>query len=92
MKLDLSDGCIHLGRRRHVKLQDARGTVLGCSRGTLWITQDNDPRDIVLAAGERFVLDRDGLALVQAIDDADVCFGEAQAPVAIGARSRSAYV
>ncbi|HEU0203198.1 MAG TPA: DUF2917 domain-containing protein [Burkholderiaceae bacterium] len=91
MNLDLSDGCIHLGRRRHLKLQDARGTTLDCVRGTLWITQDNDARDIVLEAGERFVLDRDGMALVQAIDSADVCLRESQAAVPVGSELRPAF-
>ena len=38
--------------------------VLATSFGALWITQSNDPRDIVIKGGESFVLDRPGLALV----------------------------
>jgi hypothetical protein len=34
--------------------------------GTLWITQEDDPSDVVLERGESFQLDRDGLALLLA--------------------------
>jgi hypothetical protein len=37
-----------------------------CLAGSLWITQDGDTDDVVLKAGECFVLDRRGLALVSA--------------------------
>ncbi len=46
----------------------AVGTEIRCDCGTVWITQDHDPRDIVLARDERFVLDVDQPALVQAFD------------------------
>ena len=35
--------------------------------GSVWITQQNDPRDIALDAGESFIFDRPGLAIVQAL-------------------------
>ena len=37
--------------------------------GAIWITQDGDRRDIVLARGEAFDFDRDGDALLSAFDD-----------------------
>jgi hypothetical protein len=45
--------------RRGLRLNAARGTLLRSVRGTLWITIDNDPRDIVLDPGESFVVDTD---------------------------------
>ena len=35
--------------------------------GKVWITQEGDPRDIVIDGDESFVFDRPGLAMVEAI-------------------------
>jgi hypothetical protein len=72
MNLQIEQGCVHLSRHGHFGLLDARGAKLTCVSGALWITQDNDIRDIVLTPGEHFELDRDGLAIVQATDNASV--------------------
>jgi hypothetical protein len=51
---------------------DGAGLTVRADSGRLWITQEKDTRDILLRAGEAFELDRDGLALVYAIDPAEV--------------------
>ena len=56
-----------------VQLDGARGTTLRVTRGVLWITLENDLRDVVLAAGDTFTIDRDGLTLVEAQDVTSVC-------------------
>jgi DUF2917 family protein len=56
-----------------VKLDGARGTTLRVTHGTLWITLENDTRDIVLEAGDVFTIDRGGLTLVEAQGRATVC-------------------
>jgi len=56
-----------------VQLDGARGTTLRVTRGTLWITLENDTRDVVLQAGDVFTIDRGGRTLVEAQDDAIVC-------------------
>lgn len=56
-----------------VQLDGARGTTLRVTRGTLWITLENDVRDVVLAAGDTFTIDRGGLTLVEAQNKATVC-------------------
>ena len=43
-----------------VRLDGARGTTLRVTRGTLWITLENDTRDIVLTAGDSYTIDRGG--------------------------------
>ncbi|HKX94943.1 MAG TPA: DUF2917 domain-containing protein [Methylibium sp.] len=59
-----------LPRRATLTLADRAGDRIDCLRGRLWITQDGDPRDIVLDAGASFELDRPGLAIVSALADA----------------------
>jgi hypothetical protein len=56
-----------------VQLDGARGTTLRVTRGVLWITLENDLRDVILAAGDAFTIDRDGLTLVEAQGAATVC-------------------
>jgi len=56
----------HLRTREVLNIRHGRGLAVRCLAGALWITQDGDTDDVVLEAGECFVLDRAGLALVSA--------------------------
>ncbi len=53
-------------------VNDGEGTCITARRGTVWITQDNDLRDVVLSSGESFRLDHPDLAIVQAFDSAEI--------------------
>ena len=72
-----------------VELQDARGTTVRVTRGTIWITQERDTQDIVLRAGDVWTVERQGLTLVEAQDDALVCVVGVRASV-IQSRNRNA--
>ena len=61
---------IDLGARESLPLPDLRGTTLRVTRGTLWITQQNDTQDIVLRPGDNWTIERNGLTLVEAQQDA----------------------
>lgn len=56
-----------------VRLDGARGTTLRITRGSVWITLENDTRDVVLTAGDAFTIDRGGLTLVEAQRRSTVC-------------------
>jgi len=56
-----------------VKLDGARGTTLRVTRGTVWVTLEDDTRDVVLKAGDVFTVDRGGLTLVEAQARSTVC-------------------
>ena len=56
----------HLRAREVLDVRNGQGLAVRCLAGALWITQDGDTDDVVLEAGECFVLDRRGLALVSA--------------------------
>ncbi len=58
---------IHVRRGGVLRLQEAEGTVVTCHAGAVWVTLEDDPRDILIEAGESFVIDRGGLSLVCAI-------------------------
>lgn len=60
---------VRLGAGQDLRLQDAAGWTVACSRGSVWLTQEADTRDVFLDGGERFALDRPGLALVLAREE-----------------------
>ncbi|HEY1327478.1 MAG TPA: DUF2917 domain-containing protein [Casimicrobiaceae bacterium] len=64
---------IDMGAREAITLQDVRGTTLRVTRGTIWLTQENDRKDVVLRVGDNWVVERDGATVVEAQDDAVVC-------------------
>jgi hypothetical protein len=57
-----------LARGKSLQLRDAVGCTVMCCAGTVWITQQNDARDIFLTAGQSFTFDRPGMALIYAVE------------------------
>lgn len=55
-----------------LELPDARGTTLRVTRGTLWVTQERDRRDVVLGAGDTWTVERHGLTVGEAQGDTGV--------------------
>jgi hypothetical protein len=81
---------ISLPARTLHRIEDARGTQVTCVSGVTWVTQEKDPRDLILAAGQSFVLDKGGLAVVFAFKDAVITVGEAVQFPALAAPARAA--
>ena len=67
MNTDLIRAAQTLDKGHLFRLHDALGLQVLCISGCLWVTQDGDPRDIVLEAGESFTIDRPGDALLSAL-------------------------
>lgn len=63
---------MELGSGQGLRLHDAAGWTVACLRGSIWLTQEADTRDVFLDAGDRFTLDRAGLALMLARQNAAV--------------------
>jgi hypothetical protein len=59
---------LELQRGDVLPLADARGVRVACLEGTLWITQEGDPHDIVVQSGEAHEVARDGRTVIQALD------------------------
>lgn len=79
---------LNLNRRQIHDLPDAGGQRLVCEAGSLWITLDHDPRDIVLEPGQAFTPARGQRALVYALEPSRLTVHAAQAPAA---RARPAW-
>ena len=59
---------ITLERGGTLRIDDPRGMVVEVKRGLLWLTQEGDARDRYLGACDWQRLDRDGVAVVSAIE------------------------
>lgn len=70
MQVAIQTPVTRLQRRQTFQLRARRGERIECQTGELWITQDGDPRDIVLGPRQCFTLDRSGNAVVSALKDA----------------------
>jgi hypothetical protein len=55
-----------------VRLREGRGITVTARAGAVWITEQDNPRDVVLTPGQSFTLARPGVALVQAVRDASI--------------------
>jgi hypothetical protein len=70
MRTDLPLASHTLPRGAMHRIDDGRGLLVQCLGGRLWLTQQGDPRDIVLDAGGEARIDRDGLSILTALRDA----------------------
>jgi hypothetical protein len=58
-------------------LDGAKGLQITAVKGTVWLTQAMDPRDIILTRGQSFIVDRKGRVVVYAFKDAAIVVGPA---------------
>jgi hypothetical protein len=72
MNTDLNLAATTLRQRELHRIVDAKGALLQCLHGTVWLTQHGDRRDIVLEPGDEAVIEHDGLSIVTALSDARI--------------------
>ena len=72
MKLEIASAALRLARGQTLKMQDAVGSMICAREGTVWITEENSRKDVVLTPGACFRVGRPGLTIVQAFADASV--------------------
>lgn len=64
MQLELRAGAVKLAPNQTLRVVDGAGSTLCAVEGAVWITEENQPRDIVLEAGSCYRLQHDGVAIV----------------------------
>jgi len=64
MRIELENGAVRLAPNQTLKLHDAAGSTVCAVEGSVWITEENQGRDIVLSPGSCYRLTRRGLAIV----------------------------
>lgn len=65
MKIDLRDGELLLAGQQTLRLVQARATRIRCTAGVLWLTVTGDPADIVLHAGQSYLVRSDGRVVIE---------------------------
>jgi Protein of unknown function (DUF2917) len=66
--IQLQAGTIHC-------IDDGKGLQITAVGGTVWVTQAGDTRDVIIARGQSFILDRNGRAIIYALKDAAIVVG-----------------
>lgn len=77
MNIELSRGAVRLARGQTMKLHGGAGSVICASEGSVWVTEENSRKDVVLESGACFRLQGRGLTLVQAFTEASVSLAAA---------------
>jgi len=83
---------VDLAPRESVVIADVRGAVLRVNRGTLWITQEGDTRDVVLRPGDTWVVERQGHTIIEAQTAATLCASGRAVERALGTAHAAATV
>lgn len=79
---------VRMARGAFARVVDGKGAIVSVWDGALWITQEGDRRDYYVGAGDSFELDRDGVAVIYAMQQAVVTLtAPAHAHSALGAMS-----
>ena len=67
MKIELEAGAVRLAPNQTLKLVDGTGSTVCAVEGSVWITEENQARDIVLEGGACYRLREKGLAIINAL-------------------------
>jgi hypothetical protein len=70
MRIELEAGAVRLNANQTLRLRDSAGSTVCAVEGSVWITEENQARDIVLAPGSCYRIKKHGLAIVNAIGGA----------------------
>lgn len=75
MRLELQKGAVKLAPNQTLRVVDAAGSTVCAVQGSVWITEENQARDIVLEPGSCYRLRHPGVTLVNSLGgDAAVSF------------------
>ena len=67
MKLEMKAGNVKLGPNQTLRVVDGVGTTVCAVEGSVWITEENQPKDIVLQPGACYRLRQRGIAIVNSL-------------------------
>jgi hypothetical protein len=72
MKIELESGQLRLERGQTLRVVDGAGSTICAHSGSVWITEQNRPKDVILSPGSCYELSAHGVAIVEALGQASV--------------------
>ena len=72
MRIELKAGALRLKRGQTMRVVDGAGSTICAHSGSVWITEENRPSDVVLDHGACYQLREPGVAVVEALGEASV--------------------
>jgi hypothetical protein len=72
MHIELNSGALRLARGQTLRVRDGAGNTICAREGSVWITEENSRKDVILEPGSCFRLQHPGVAIVQAFAEASV--------------------
>jgi hypothetical protein len=91
MTANFDQARVELDRALFLRLVDAAGTHVVCLEGSLWITRDGSPKDVVLATGETYRVEDATRVIVTAFGPSLARVFQQKAPRRSAARRRLAW-
>ncbi len=67
MRIEFRSGAVQLAPNQTLKLIDGAGSTVCAVEGSVWITEENQPRDIVLEPGSCYEIKHEGVTIVNAL-------------------------
>ena len=67
MQLNVKDPMLCLQTGQVLTLDDAAGKRIHAAMGTVWVTEEDEREDHIVAMGESLLLEKDGRTVVQAL-------------------------
>ena len=67
MRIELNSGAVNLGPNQTLRLVDGEGSTVCAVEGSVWITEENQPRDIILEKGRCYRLRERGVAIINSL-------------------------
>ena len=80
---------LSLAHKAMFSVSDASGVHILCREGALWVTLDDDPRDVVLEPGESFLSTQHRRALIYALAASSLTLAIAPAATAAAPAQRT---
>ena len=67
MELNIKDPMLCLQTGQVLTLDDAAGKRIHAAMGTVWVTEEDEGEDHIVAMGDSLLLEKDGRTVVQAL-------------------------